>query len=61
MKLADLIVEIRRKSFTTRFVFTVIEPDTQQVVTSDKASSLGGEIEPDLAGLLIKKFKAARQ
>lgn len=58
---AELIVEVYRKKFSTRFVFSVIEPKTRLVVTSDKSSSLGGDIEPDLANLLIKKFKAARQ
>lgn len=57
---ADLVIEVYRKKFSTRFVFSVIEPGTKRVVTSDKASSLGGDIEPDLANLLIKKFKAAR-
>jgi hypothetical protein len=58
---ADLIIEIYRKRFTTRFVFSVIEPKTKLIVASDRSSSLGGDIEPDLANLLIKKFKAARQ
>ncbi len=57
---ADLIVEVYRKRFSTRFVFSVIEPRTKQVLASDKSSSLGGEIESDLANLLIKKIKAAR-
>jgi len=57
---ADLIVEVYRKRFSTRFVFSVIEPRTKQVLASDKSSSLGGEIESDLANLLIKKFKTVR-
>lgn len=57
---ADLVVEVYRKRFSTRFVFSVIEPRTKQVLASDKSSSLGGEIESDLANLLIKKIKAAR-
>jgi hypothetical protein len=58
---AELIAEVHRKKFSTRFVFSVIEPKTGLVVASDRSSSLGGDIEPDLANLLIKKFKAARQ
>ncbi len=58
---ADLIIEVYRKRFSTRFVFSVIEPVTKRVLASDKSSSLGGDIEPDLANLLIKRFKAARQ
>ncbi len=57
----DLVIEIYRKKFTTRFVFTVIEPRSKLIVATDRSSSLGGDIEPDLANLLIKKFKAARQ
>jgi hypothetical protein len=58
---AELIVDVHRKKFSTRFVFMVIEPKTKLVVASDKSSSLGGDIEPDLANLLVRKFKAARQ
>lgn len=54
---ADLVIEVYRKKFSTRFVFSVIEPGTKRVVTSDKASSLGGDIEPDLANLLIKNSR----
>lgn len=58
---ADVIIEVYRKKFSARFVFSVIEPKTKLVVAGDKSSSLGGDIEPDMANLLIKKFKAARQ
>ncbi|MFN7999925.1 MAG: DUF4136 domain-containing protein [Acidobacteriota bacterium] len=60
-KKADLIIKINRKIFTTRFTFSLVDTQTNRVVASDRASSLGGEIEPDLAKLLLKKFQAARQ
>lgn len=57
---ADLVLEITRKRFTTRFTCNVIEPITQRVLTGITASSLGGEIEPHLAEALVKEFKAKR-
>ena len=57
---AELILEITRKSFTTRFTCNIIEPTTQRIVAGTTVSSLGGELEPDLAGAIIKQFKAAR-
>lgn len=59
--LSDLILEITRKSFTTRFTCSIIEPTTQRVVAGTTASSLGGEIEPHLADAIIKQFKEARK
>lgn len=57
---ADLILEITRKRLTTRFTCNVIEPVTQRVLAGVTASSLGGEIEPNLAEALVKEFKAKR-
>lgn len=57
---ADLILEVTRKRFTTRFTCNVIEPTTQRVLAGVTASSLGGEIEPHLAEALVKEFKAKR-
>ena len=57
---ADLVLEITRKRFTTRFTCNVIEPVTERVLTGVTASSLGGEIEPHLAEALVKEFKAKR-
>lgn len=56
----ELILEITRKRFTTRFTCNIIEPTTQRIVAGTTVSSLGGELEPDLAGAIIKQFKAAR-
>ena len=57
---ADLVLEVTRKRFTTRFTCNVIEPVTQRVLAGVTASSLGGEIEPHLADALVKELKAKR-
>ncbi len=57
---ADLILEITRKRLTTRFTCNVIEPITQRVLAGTTASSLGGEIEPNLADAIAKELKAKR-
>jgi hypothetical protein len=57
---ADLILEITRKIFTTRFTCSVIEPSASRILAAVTASSLGGEIEPHLADAIIKQFKTAR-
>jgi hypothetical protein len=57
---ADLVLEITRKTFTTRFTCSIIEPGTQRVLAGATASSLGGEIEPHLVDAILKQFKAAR-
>lgn len=58
--LTDLVLEITRKTFTTRFTCSILEPGTQRVLAGATASSLGGEIEPHLADAILKQFKAAR-
>lgn len=57
---ADLVLEVTRKVFTTRFTCAIIEPYTRRVLASTTATSLGGEIEPHLAEAIIKQFKIAR-
>ncbi|MFN0109691.1 MAG: hypothetical protein ACKVZH_12630 [Blastocatellia bacterium] len=57
---ADLVLEITRKRLTTRFTCNVIEPVTQRILAGTTASSLGGEIEPNLADAIVKEFKAKR-
>lgn len=57
---ADLILEITRKRLTTRFTCNVIEPMTQRILAGTTASSLGGEIEPNLADAIVKELKAKR-
>lgn len=57
---ADLILEITRKRLTTRFTCNVVEPVTQRVLAGTTASSLGGEIEPNLADAIVKELKTKR-
>ncbi|NOT61149.1 MAG: hypothetical protein HOP19_13100 [Acidobacteria bacterium] len=59
-KYADLVMEITRKVLTTRCTCTMMEPRSKRIVGSTTASSLGGEIEPNLAEAIIKEFKTAR-
>jgi hypothetical protein len=59
-KYADVVIEVTRKFMTTRFTCTVIEPYSKRIVGTVTASSLGGDIEPDLADALIKQFMRTR-
>ncbi len=58
---ANLVVEITRKKFTTRFTIRLVDPRTSHVLAAEEASSLGGEIEPKLADRFVKLIKAARK
>ena len=57
---ADLIVEVYRKKWTTRFTITVMDPSAKFVLATCEETSLGGEIEPKLAKCLIKILHSAR-
>jgi hypothetical protein len=57
---ADLIIEVGRKVFTTRFVYTVIDPRTDIVVTSGKLSSLGGTLATKIAKRFIEQMQQVR-
>jgi hypothetical protein len=57
---ADLIIEVGRKVFTTRFVYTVIDPRTDIVVTSGKLSSLGGTLSTKIAKRFIQQLQQVR-
>jgi len=56
---AELIIEVTRKKFSTRFTISVIDPDTNLIIASDSDTSIGGTIEPKLASKFIKQVKAA--
>jgi hypothetical protein len=58
---ADLILEVHRKRFTTRFTFSAVDPRSGRIMASDTASSIGGTIEPKLAARFINMVKAVRQ
>jgi hypothetical protein len=59
---ADLRIEIERKVFTKRFVFTVIEPRTLVVVSSGKARSIifGDTIAHKVAEKFVNRMAAVR-
>jgi hypothetical protein len=57
---ADLIIEVERKLFTTRFVYSVIEPSTYRVVASGNVTSLGGTVEGKISSSLVKKWRAVK-
>jgi hypothetical protein len=57
---ADLIIEVGRKVFTTRFIYTVIDPRTNIVVTTGKLSSLGGTLSTKIAKRFIEQMQRVR-
>ncbi len=58
---ADLILEVYRKKWTTRFTITALDARTKALVASCQKNSFGGDIEPKLAKCFIKQAKAAKQ
>lgn len=46
---ADLIIEVKRKSFSNLFVYSVIDPKTSRVLMGGKIGSLGGSVEGQIA------------
>lgn len=59
-KEADLVLEVHRKRWTTRFTIAALNPHTKHLLASDSDTSLGGEIEPKLAQLFIRQLKKVR-
>ncbi|HYY59075.1 MAG TPA: hypothetical protein VE842_17225 [Pyrinomonadaceae bacterium] len=57
---ADLIIEVDRKLFTTRFVYSVIDRRTSMVVASGKISSIGGTVEGKISDSFIKRMRQVR-
>jgi hypothetical protein len=57
---ADLIIEVGRKVFTTRFIYSVIDPRTDIVVTSGKLSSVGGTLATKIAKRFIEQMQQVR-
>lgn len=56
---ADLIIEVSRKSFTTSFIFSVIDPRNDRVVASGRVNSIGGTVEGKISDSLIKRLRMA--
>jgi len=57
---ADLIIEVDRKLFTTRFVYSVLDRRTSTVVASGKISSIGGTVEGKISDSFIKRMRRVR-
>ncbi|MGJ5818668.1 hypothetical protein [Paludibaculum fermentans] len=60
MNSADLVLEVRRKAFTSQFTLSVIDRRAQLLIGSDRSNSIGGHIEPKLANDFIKMLRANR-
>ncbi|HEY0100621.1 MAG TPA: hypothetical protein VGB76_16870 [Pyrinomonadaceae bacterium] len=57
---ADLIIEVDRKLFTNKFVYSVIDPRTNTVLISGKIGSLGGTVEDQIANGFVKRLQRFR-
>jgi hypothetical protein len=57
---AGLIIEVDRKLFTNRFVYSVIDPQTKRILLAGKIGSLGGTVEGQIADGFIKRLKRVR-
>jgi len=57
---ADLIIEVDRKLFTNKFVYTVLDPRTNRVLLSGKIGSLGGTVEEQIANGFVKRIQPFR-
>lgn len=57
---ADLIIEVDRKLFTNRFVYSVLDPRSNRVLLSGKIGSLGGSVEHQIADGFVKRIRPFR-
>ena len=57
---AELIIEVDRKLFTNRFVYSVIDPKTQRVLLAGKIGSLGGTVEGQIANGFVQRLRKIR-
>jgi hypothetical protein len=55
----EMLLRVTRKRFTTRFTIALVSPATDRIYVSEEASSLGGDIEPDLAKSVLKWIREA--
>ena len=57
---ADLIIEVDRKLFTTSFVYSVLDPRNNRVVSSGRVNSIGGTVEGKISDSFIKRLRQVR-
>lgn len=57
---ADVVIEVNRKKFTTRFVYSIVEVRTRHVLGSGMVNSIGGTVEGKIADNFIKLLKPYR-
>ena len=57
---ADLIIEVDRKLFTNRFVYSVLDPRSNRVLVSGKIGSLGGTVEGQIANGFVQRMRPFR-
>lgn len=57
---AELIIEVDRKLFSNRFVYSVIDPKTQRVLLAGKIGSLGGTVEGQIANGFVQRLRRIR-
>jgi hypothetical protein len=57
---ADLVIEVARKLFTNRFVYTAIDRRAGRVLMGGRIGSLGGTVEGQIADSFIKKLRRLR-
>lgn len=53
-RIHGLHLRVARKPFTTRYTISLVDPATSRMLIAAEASSLGGEIEPKLAHIVMK-------
>jgi hypothetical protein len=57
---ADMIIEVDRKLFTNKFVYSVLDPRANRVLLSGKIGSLGGTVEEQIANGFVKRIQPYR-
>ena len=57
---ADVVIEVSRKIFTTKFVYSIVEVRTRHVLGSGMVNSIGGTVEGKIADNFIKFLRPYR-